>query len=129
MVCLDTDILIDFLKEKEYAVKIIKKLQEKEDSLSTTSINTFELFKGVVKSNDPKALIPLNSLLTNLNIYNFNFNNSKKAAEIFEELKSKGEILDLADVMIASIVISNNETFLTNNLSHFKRIPELKIQE
>ena len=129
MVCLDTDILIDFLKQKDYAIKIIKELQRKEENLSTTSINTFELYREVIKSNNQEAIIPLNNLLTNLKILNFNFINSKKAAEIFEDLKSKGEILDLADIMIASIAIINNETLLTNNISHFKRIPELKLEK
>ncbi len=129
MVCLDTDILIDFLKQRDYAIKIIKELQRREENLSTTSINTFELYKGVVKSNNQEALIPLNNLLTNLKILNFNFINSKKAAEIFENLKTKGELLDLADIMIASIAISNNESLLTNNISHFKRIPELKLEK
>ena len=131
MVCLDTDILIDFLKQRDYAIKIIKELQRREENLSTTSINTFELYKGVVKSNNQEALIPLNNLLTNLKILNFNFINSKKAAEIFEDLnlKTKGELLDLADIMIASIAISNNESLLTNNISHFKRIPELKLEK
>jgi len=129
MVCLDSDILIDFLKEKDYAIKIIDKLKESDNDLCTTSVNTFELFRGVVKSKDPRAIEPLNYLISYLKILNFNLNSSKKAAEIFEELMSKGETLDLADVMIASIVISNNETFITNNLNHFKRIPELKIRE
>ena len=42
---------------------------------------------------------------------------------------TKGEILDLADIMIAAIVIVNNETLLTKNIKHFKRIPELIIEE
>ena len=129
MVCLDSDILIDFLKEKDYAIKIIERLKESDDNLCTTSVNTFELFKGAVKSKDPKAIEPLNYLISYLKILNFNLNSSKKAAEIFEELKSRGETLDLADVMIAAIAITNNETLVTNNPSHFKRIPELKIRE
>jgi tRNA(fMet)-specific endonuclease VapC len=127
MVCLDSDILIDFLKQKDYATKIINRLKESDDNLSTTSVNAFELFRGAIKSKDPEAVEPLKDLISYLKILNFNLNSSKKAAEIFEELKSKGETLDLADVMIASIVITNNETLITNNLNHFKRIPELKI--
>jgi tRNA(fMet)-specific endonuclease VapC len=128
MVCIDTDILIDFLKQKEYAVKKIKELKDVNNFLATTSINSFELFRGVIKSENIDSIKPLNILLSNLKIYNFNILSSKKAAEIFENLKSKGELLDLADIMIASIAISNNETLLTNNISHFKRIPELKLE-
>ena len=53
---------------------------------------------------------------------------SKKAAEIFYDLKSKGEIIDIADILIASIVLANNELFITGNSKHFERIEELKIE-
>ncbi len=127
MVCLDSDIIIDFLKEKEHAVKIIKKLQDNHHLLSTTSVNTFELYKGIIKNQDTKSIDSLDRLLNNLKIYNFDLSSSKKAADIFENLKLKGEIIDLADIMIASIALANNETLLTNNKKYFQRINELAI--
>ena len=129
MVCLDSDILIDYLKEKDYAIKKIKGFHEDNKVILTTSVNSFELFKGAIKSGNAKTIEPLNALLSNIKILNFDLNSSRKAAEIFEDLKSKGEILDLADIMIASIVITNNETLVTNNISHFKRIPKLKLED
>ena len=128
MVCIDTDILIDFLKQKEYAVKKIKELKDINNFLATTSVNSFELFRGVIKSENIDSIKPLNVLFSSLKIYNYNLSSSKKAAEILENLKSKGELLDLADIMIASIAITNDEPLLTNNINHFKRIPELKLQ-
>ena len=55
----------------------------------------------------------------------FNLESSKKAAEIFNSLKSQGQIIDFADVMIASIAIVNNQSFLTQNKKHFENIKEL----
>jgi tRNA(fMet)-specific endonuclease VapC len=127
MVCLDSDIIIDFLRKKEYAIKKIKEFQENEIELTTTSINTFEIFKGFINLN--KNINEIYDFLRHVKVINFNFQCSKKAAEISEFLKSKGEALDIADIMIASIAITNNEALLTNNLSHFKRISELKILE
>ena len=129
MVCLDTDIIIDFLKKRDYAVKKIKNLQDKEIKLSTTTVNTFELFKGAEKSGNLEAFNTLNQIFSNISIYDFNFESSKKAAEIFEKLKSKGELLDLADIMIAAIAITNSEILLTRNTKHFNRISELKIEK
>ena len=54
---------------------------------------------------------------------------SRKAAEIFEHLKSEGEIIDLADIMIAAIAIVYGESLLTGNSKHFERIKELKIEK
>ena len=48
-VIVDTDILIDLLRKKDYAVSLIEKL-EKETYLATSAINAFELYRGAYKS-------------------------------------------------------------------------------
>lgn len=128
MVCLDSDIIIEFLKNNQLILDKINDLQGNEKKISTTSVNTFEIFRGFVDYKTD-SINRFNNFLSNLKIHNFNLNSSKKAAEIFENLRTKGELLDLADIMIAAIAISNNETLLTNNISHFKRIPELKLEK
>ena len=128
MVCLDSDILINFLRKDKKTIGLFDRLKKEGRSLSTTSINSFELLKGIPKSSnmDKKKVL---EFLNNFEIYNFEFESSKKAAEILEELKSKGDLIELPDIMIASIVIVNRETLATENTSHFKRINDLKIEE
>lgn len=127
MVCLDTDIIIDFLKEEKYAYDIIFKLKRSEDIISTTSINAFELFRGNHKLSGESSSNAADLFLGNVKLHDFNISASKKAAEIFEDLKSRGEIIELADIMIASIAIVNDESLITRNLKHFERIKELKL--
>ena len=129
MVVFDSDVLIDFLKKVPYAVEKINRLRNENTHLATTAINTFEIHKGAIRTGNARAVESLNQLLHHLKVYSFNFNSSKKAAEVFEHLKNKGETLDLADIMIASIVVANDETLLTRNIRHFNRIPELKIEK
>ncbi len=126
MVCLDSDILINFLRNDTKTINLIENLKQQGKPISTTSINSFELLKGIPKLSrmDKNKVI---DFLTNFNILNFNFDSSKKAAEIFDDLKSKGEIIDIADILIASIVLANNDVFITGNSKHFQRIKELKI--
>ena len=124
MVCLDSDILINFLRNKREAITIIQELKKTKQQLVTTSINSFELFKGIEdfsKLNESKII----GFLNNFAILDFNLESSKKAAEIFNSLKSQGQIIDFADVMIASIAIVNNQSFLTQNKKHFENIKEL----
>jgi len=125
MVCLDSDILIDFLNNKKEAVKKISELKESNNSLSITSINSFELLNISTK----EKLESISNFLLNFKLYDFNFKSSETAAQIFQELKSKGEILDLADIMIATTVISNDETLITRNIKHFERIVNLKLEK
>jgi|SRR3989344_845369 len=127
MVCLDSDVLINFLRNDAKTINLIENLKQQGKPISITSINSFELLKGIPKLSrmDKNKVI---DFLTNFNILSFNFDSSKKAAEIFYDLKSKGEIIDIADILIASIVLANNELFITGNSKHFERIEELKIE-
>ncbi len=128
MVCLDSDVLINFLRKDKKTISLFEKLKSENRNLTTTSINSFELLKGIPQSSNMDKAKVLD-FLNNFEIYNFELECSKKAAEIFEDLKSKGDLIDLADIMIASVAITNKETLITANLSHFRRIKGLKIEE
>ena len=124
---MDTDIIINFLKNEKKAVKLITSLIEKGEPLATTSVNEFELWKGVFKSKSKHTEESVKNFLDRTNIFDLDSKASKKAAEIYELLSSKGNIVDALDVMIASIAIVNNEHILTENRKHFERIPGIKL--
>ncbi len=126
MVCLDTDVFINILRNNERTISIIKEIQ-KTNQMTTTVINNFELWKGFYRTKsvrDEKAII---ELLDIISLLEFDEKASKKAAEIFEYLRKKGKTVDALDVMIASIAITNNEPLLTFNKKHFENIPGLKL--
>ena len=50
----------------------------------------------------------------------------KKAAKIYISLKSKGQLIGDADILIASYCLVNNYTLITRNISDFERIDGLK---
>lgn len=127
MVCIDSDIIIDFLRKERSAVLEIRKMNEGGVELSTTSINTFELLKGNTSLSQRSDKEALEGLLRTIKIYDFNLKSSRKAAEIFNNLKEEGNLIELPDIMIASIAIANDEPLFTNNKKHFQRIKELKL--
>jgi len=127
MVCVDSDVLINFLRDEPSAINQITQLIKNSEDLSTTSVNAFELLKGVSNVSRHKEE-KIRTFLSRFNILNFDFESSKKAAKIFSNLKESGNSLDLADIMIASIAITNNQPLLTKNKKHFERIEELRLQ-
>ncbi len=129
MVCLDSDILIEFLRNNAKVIDFIKKITEDGKNISTTTINSFELFKGATIAPRRNPIKNIEEFLSTMNILLFDLKSSKKAAEIFENLKSKGKMIDELDILIASIAISNDETILTLNKKHFLEIPGLKIED
>lgn len=127
MVCVDSDVLINFLRNDRKTVSLIENLKSEEKILLTTSINSFELLKGIPAFSKVDKVI-VSEFLNNFKILDFNLESSRKAAEIFSKLKAEGNTIDIADIMIASIVITNGETLLTGNVRHFERINELKLR-
>lgn len=127
MVCIDSDVLINFLRNKPSALNVINQLREKQEALMTTSVNSFEIMRGISHVSKDKEE-HIQSFLSNFTILNFDFESSKKAADIFNALKEKGASLDLADVMIAAIAMTHNQSLLTENKSHFERIHGLQLE-
>lgn len=128
MVCIDSDIIVDFLRKDAKAINLLKKIEEREGGLKTTAINSFEIFKGVSRHANRGKYEEVVHFLSQFTVLDLTFGISQKAAEIFEQLRSKGELIDTGDILIAAIVMSNNETLITRNRKHFGRIPGLNIE-
>lgn len=126
-VCLDTDFLVNFLRNKKEEVNLIKEYEEDKD-LVTTYVNIFELYYGAFRSTKKqeniKAII---SLLNRIEILNLSNESVKKAAEILVSLEKKGEQIDFRDLLIGTIALVNNYSIKTNNIKHFERIEGLNI--
>ena len=123
----DTDILIDLLREKDYAVSLIKKL-EYEMELATSAINAFELYRGAYKSqNQEKNLASVKGLLNSLCMLNTDEDSMEIAGEITARLERDGNMIDIRDLLIASIALVNGFGVLTNNVRHFNRVPHLRV--
>jgi tRNA(fMet)-specific endonuclease VapC len=125
---IDTDILIDLLRNKKEAVTFVAQLQDKNFLLATTVINQFELHYGAHKSRNPeKNLQTTKKLLNKLVILPLTPRSAQKAGHIFAELETKGQPIGLRDTLISAIALTREFSVATNNTEHFKKIADLKI--
>ncbi len=123
-ICLDSDFLIDILRNKKEAFEWLEKNEDKD--LCTTSINIFELFYGAYKKNKSE-IEACNFLLQNFLILNLSADSAKLAGKIACKLDSLGQKIDYKDIFIASISIQENMSLKTSNKRHFERIEGLKL--
>src|SRR3989338_6680364 len=105
MVCIDSDILIDFLRKKQEAIQLLTSFEARDGTLQTTTINSFEIFKGIAKHTNSEKYAEVVEFFSRFSFLDFDFKASQKAAEIYEDLKLKGLMLDTGDLLIAAIVI------------------------
>jgi len=125
MVCLDTSFCIDLMRKDN--TKAIDKLREYDgERILTTTITLAELYQGAYDSkNISHEVLKIDRLLQHINVLTLDNESAKKYGEFYNHLRSNP--IGQADLLIASIVISNNEILLTKNVKHFVRVPSLRV--
>ena len=126
-VLLDTDIIVDFLRNGLDASNVFMGIKSKNVQAFVSVITTFELYNGVLLSNNPKQrLDELAVMLQQIEIIPFDNTQSYIASKIYSYLVRKGLKIEMRDILISACAISKNIKILTNNRKHFNRIPELQ---
>ncbi len=125
---IDSDILIYFLKGKKEVVKKLSQIPI--DNLYISRINYTELIYGAYNSaRVEQNLKIIEPFLENFKVLEFDKSSSLIFAKEKARLKKQGNIIADMDLMIASIAMNNDCFLLTNNLKHFERIQDLKIEK
>lgn len=127
-ICVDTEILIDYLKRKEPGSSAYKRWRSKA-SIAITSITAYELLVGargsLQKENryeEAKSLIEQQD-----RVLSFDKKSAEKASELGAELRRNGKGLEIRDLFNASICITEVIPLLTRNKNHYSRVTGLKL--
>lgn len=128
MTCLDTDFIVDLLRQSPDAVKKLEDLTYNGDRLTTTPLNASELYRGAYNSTiSIKEAKKVRRLLETLELLEFSMAASEIFGKLSNELKKNGEHIGDFDLLIASICLSHGEPLLTGNTKHFSRVPGLAL--
>lgn len=131
MYLFDTDTLSNLLSKRPSA-KLKRRLKKvPPEQQFTSAITVAELYYGVYKS--PRAQEFKRRLerevLPRVRVIPFD----RRAAEVYgrvrAELERLGKPLSDPDLMIAAIALSRGLTVVTGNVSHFARVPKLKVED
>ena len=126
-ICVDTDVLIENLRNNEKVVSYLIGLENKSVMLCTTTVNAFELYFGAYKSRRPaEGISAVTRLLDRIVIMDFDVKASETAARVLTDLESNGKPIDFRDIFIGATALVNECAMLTRNTDHFSKIPDLK---
>ncbi len=123
-VVMDTDVLIDYLRGKNPAVEVVRRLAEQGAELATTAVNVFELSWGAARLGRMREVEDLVEALTVLDL---TVKEALKAGEEIAYLSSIGLTVEIRDVLIGVIARENGYTLLTGNTRHFKVLRGLEV--
>jgi predicted nucleic acid-binding protein len=95
-----------------------------EGHLAITPVSVFELYAGVISR---RRIKQIEDFVRSISVFPLNTIEAAAAAKIFTELKAKGELIGIQDILIAGICVVNYLPLLTRNVAHFSAIKNLKI--
>lgn len=114
-----------------YAIRgnreIKDKINQYHDTIKLNSIIQAELFYGAYKIKSESLAQIYNIFFETFDILPFGSREATIFAQLKANLANEGKVVEDADLMIASVALTNNLTLVTNNTKHFARIPDLKL--
>ncbi len=131
MYLLDTDILSNLLKRAPSTTLIAKLASVPPELQFTSSITLGELMYGAYKLRTGSELLLERlhgRLLPNLPVLPFDEAAARRYGEVRAELERQGTPLGDADLRIGAIALARGLTVVTGNVRHFRRIPQLPIE-
>ncbi|HET7117557.1 MAG TPA: type II toxin-antitoxin system VapC family toxin [Hanamia sp.] len=123
----DTDILSEFLRGTDIVVDNAKKYLESYDSINFSIITYYEILNGLLYKDARRQLKRFSDFSELNKILPLTLSATRQAAEIYANLRRKGQPIGHTDCLIAGIALTNNLQLVTNNTDHFKRIKGLEI--
>lgn len=128
MTCLETDFLIDILRQRPNAIEKLKQLEAKGETLCITPITATELFEGGSLVHREKEMEKIESVIHSLQWLHYDVIAAQKAGELLSKLSQYGQKIGDLDTITAGIALRHGQTtLLTKNQKHFEKIPGLKI--
>ena len=118
---LDTDIVIDFLRRRDYARKLLENWAG-EGLLAISTLTHLEIYQGM-KGGEEKAT---NVFLDGMISVAVDVPIARRAGSILGELRSKGATIGIGDAIIAATALQVSAPLLTNNVEHYP-FTDLKI--
>lgn len=121
MYCIDTNIIINFLRGDIETIKRFRDINNNE--IFITPLTLCELFRGAFLSNNPEIKISLIKDLTDsFTILGFNEKVCLEYGKIYAQLSKKGKIIENIDIMIGCFAKVNDLILVTRNKKHFENL-------
>lgn len=125
LILADTSLLIDFFRKSDKSKTQLIALTKMGYKFSICVITEYEIYACATRD----QLNYWQEFLNKIDVIPLDGSAIKEAVQINDTLKSKRKQIDLADLFIAAIAVSNNLPVATLNKKHFERVENLKLVE
>lgn len=125
IICLDTNVLIAHKRAKkaDKDKTFLYQLTTKSYQFSVSSITVYELLRGDNQDEDAYW----KAMFSNMTVLDFDNHCAEHAANIYQDLKKKGLLIEAEDLLIAATALGNKLKLATGNVKHFDRVVGLEL--
>jgi tRNA(fMet)-specific endonuclease VapC len=127
-VLLDTDVLSALMRGIPSALSHANKYLSENPELAFSSITRYEILRGLKAKNASRQLASFDAFCANNKVLPLTDPIVVRAADIYAELHAQGRLIPDADLLIAATALEHNLVLVTNNISHFNRIRQLRLE-
>lgn len=126
---LDASFVIDVLRGKPAATKLMRELESGSDVLRIPTVVAFELWEGVERSRWPAAEADkVAEALASHGTLQLTPAHARHAGRISASLLDRGDPIGEVDVLLAGTALAEGDTLVTRNKRDFERVPGLRLR-
>jgi len=129
-ILIDSDVLITIERNKVDVFSFIRGREDEEMFLSVVSAS--ELLRGVYHATEPairsKRLAFVEAVLSAFPVLDIDLATARSHAQLWSDLEKAGIMIGFHDSWLAATCLAHGLAIVTNNVSEFARIPELRIE-
>ena len=125
---IDTNIISAFMRGNPKVIRKIEEYLEEHDTLTISVITYYEITRGIKALSSDAKVRAFHEFMSVCNIEAIDSMVAVKAADIYDELRRAGKLVEDADILIAATALKHGMVVVTDNTQNFKRIKGLKVE-
>ena len=124
---LDTDILSAIMRRHPVALSHAAAYLATHGRFTISLISRYEILRGLKAKNATTQLTAFEQFCGTIEILPIDDSVIVRTADIYADLYQRGQLIGDADILIAATALEHGLPLVTNNQSHFSRIPGLTL--
>jgi predicted nucleic acid-binding protein len=128
MILTDTSFIIDVMKGNHEALVKLNEMRKTGATAMVSTVTLYELYVGVSRVRRPleekEKILKATSRMSTIG---FDEKSAREAGRVQGDLKARGEMIDIPDILIAGIARACGFSVLTRNKAHFNKVIGLSV--
>ncbi len=126
-VLLDTDTISYIMRRDPSVMARAREYRQTGQRHALSIVSRYEVLSGLMWRRAERQMERFDRVCELSDVLPLTDDVAVRAAHIYAGLRSRGEPLDDADILIAATALVHGLVLMTNNERHFGRIPELRL--